>query len=386
MKRLLAIALVTSLVLNAVCAWLLFAPGEGPAVAPPRIADRAATPPPLTPQIWRSLETGDLPALIARLRAAGFPPDIVEAVVGTKVRELFAARRRALLSSVRTAPFWMLPPRDAQAQLALNDLLLEQQQVMARLLAGYSGPAPRDPRFAFLPGDKAEAVARVIREHNDQRSRLWTVGYSDSNERGKFEQIEQQRRAALAQLLTVEELNEYNVRMSRTAEGLRDRLAVFEPTEVEFRTIHSLQAAFDDQWGENFDITQTEDNQQRRREAEKRLADAIKAALGPERAAQYERATDWNYINTSRLVERLALPRETADRLHAMQQEFERRRDEVVRSAPAAERLPQLTRLQKEAIDRVTPLFGGKPGNVEVYQNHGGDWMKYLLPHPPRRN
>lgn len=118
-----------------------------------------------------------------------------------------------------------------------------------------------------------------------------------------------------------------------------------------------------------------------------RLADQIKALLPPDRATHYERATDWNYINTSQLVARLELPRETTDHLYTLQEEFETRRSAIYRATkPGGDRTAQLSALQQEAITRITPLLGGRAGVVEAYQQHGGGWVRYLVPQPPPKN
>lgn len=382
MKSLLPIALILSLALNVVCAWLLFAPAP-PKPAEPRIAAVPVAAPPLGPEIWRGLATGELPTLVLRLRAAGFPPDVVRTIVAAKVRELFAPRRRALLGPGRNTPYWMNPPRDAKAQLALNDLEHEQQQMISELLGVKAEPVPPDRRLAFLSGEKAAAASRILRDHEEQRSKLWMAGASDSNDR-RFKQLEQQKQAALAQVLTPAEVNEYNLRLGETADRLRERLAVFEPTEAEFRAIHALQAAFEEKWGTNFEVGQTLEYQEQRQAAEEQLKTAVQAALGPERAPRYVRATDWDYIATTQLIDRLGLPRAAADQLFGVQREFEQKRAEIAKAGPAAE--AKLVQLQQEAIERVTPLLGGKPERVEIYQKHGGDWLKYLVPErePPR--
>lgn len=120
-----------------------------------------------------------------------------------------------------------------------------------------------------------------------------------------------------------------------------------------------------------------------RNEAEKNLTTQIKNALTPDRAAEYDRANDYNYRRTAQLVTRLELPPETLNNLYAVQKEFELRRNDVYRASPnAAERTAQLTALQQEAITRVTPLLGNA-AYVDTYKQYGGSWLQNLVPRQP---
>ncbi len=127
-----------------------------------------------------------------------------------------------------------------------------------------------------------------------------------------------------------------------------------------------------------------------RMDAQKQLAADIKTALGPERAADYERATDYSYRQASQLVARLELPPENAVGLWNTKKEIEARRTEIynaMSTLPPAERMTtitaQLTALQQEAVAKITPLLGGNPSRVEVYKVNGGQWLQNLLPRPP---
>jgi hypothetical protein len=120
-------------------------------------------------------------------------------------------------------------------------------------------------------------------------------------------------------------------------------------------------------------------------EAQKAMKDQIKAALGPERAAEYERATDSNFRRTSQLVARLELPAATATSLYDLQQEFSKRRMESSRSVTSREEFVEKQKaLQAEASARVASLLGD-PSRVELYKQYGGNWLQNMVPRPPTR-
>ena len=74
-----------------------------------RVADRPAggsQPAALSPKTWSALQANDLPGLVARLRAAGFPPDVVRAIVGDEVQKQFLDRYRQAYEKYGSTTYW----------------------------------------------------------------------------------------------------------------------------------------------------------------------------------------------------------------------------------------------------------------------------------------
>jgi hypothetical protein len=187
----------------------------------------------------------------------------------------------------------------------------------------------------------------------------------------------------IATVLTPEELENYDLRTSNTANQLRYSLAEFGATEAEFRALFRLQSAFDDQY-RYVGGGQTLEEQRARSDAYKRLSGDIAAALGPARNADYQRATDYNFRQTNALVSRLNLPPETAMSLYAVQKDVEERRNTLYRSASAVQPVSreQLTVLASDAIARITTVLGGNTTATELYKQYGGSWLGNLVPRP----
>src|SRR5882724_567124 len=81
-----------------------FSDAAGPAA--PAVASAAPR-----ERFWATLGTGgDLVALAARLRAAGFPPAVIREIIRAQVNALYEPRIRALVESDPTTPFWKLQP------------------------------------------------------------------------------------------------------------------------------------------------------------------------------------------------------------------------------------------------------------------------------------
>src|SRR5581483_9155603 len=112
----------TSLALNGV---MLAALAWQPTLAPPSIRDyfartfhsaaaSAASPapaakpkPPPRPTLGASLVAGaDLADFVRRLRAAGFPPNIIRVLVSAELSARYDDRMRAITEADPSAPFW----------------------------------------------------------------------------------------------------------------------------------------------------------------------------------------------------------------------------------------------------------------------------------------
>lgn len=396
MKPLTTVLLTASLLGNAALAYAALSGSQrvaeeaaasvAAAEAAKQAAARPAGPPPVDPQTWAGLETADLTALAGRLREAGFPKDVIRAIVSGQLYEQFAARRRALDPNAANRPFWKDYTMDPKVQLALNRLYYEQEKALRAIL----GPdaRPSDPltlarqraRFGSLPPEKLEA-ARVLAEELEikQAEQSLADGIMTSAD---YNQRQRELRTALASLLSPAELEEYDLRNSNTGQSMRRELASFNATEEEFRAIYKLRQPFDEKYSyENGLPSQAAMNE--RATAQKQLTSDIQALLSPERAAEYERAIDFNYQRTAQLVARLELPPETATTLFNTQKEFEKRRSEIYRTngSDAAARNQQLATLQQEAIAQVTQVLGSA-SRVEAYKPYGGQWITNMIPRP----
>ncbi len=389
-KSLLFLIVSASLALNGALGWLLItSPHSPPPVAtdpptssPPPSATALATQSKIDPDIWPSLQTDELPALVARLRATGFPPDVIRGILSARLGEIFIARRKALDPEEDTRPFWKTRILDAKRDLALRQLGREHGKLLHDLL----GDDADDPmvqvyqqrRFDNLPPDKANQVRQILRDFDGKRSDILSAGTYLAN-REKLAGLEKAQHDVLAQTLTPAELVEYDLRNSNTANQLRYELTAFDTTEAEFRQIYQLKEAFSDRLGMMYGPSSPEQSRARA-EAQKQLTEQIKAALGPVRGEEYVRATDSNYRQASQLVARLELPPETTNQIWSVQKDIQQRTQAINtdRSLPADQRAQQLAALADEAKTKITATLGEH--GFQAYKQYGGQWMQMLKP------
>jgi hypothetical protein len=341
-------------------------------------------------QIWSLLRTSDdLPTLILRLRAAGFPTSVVRSIVAAEIGERFAARRKELTAAQSKTPYWKNPgfsPFDPKVMTALRALTHEQSDLLKQLLGpdavstnDMTRSSPRS-QFGNLPPEKLEQLQNILSDYNEMRSQIYstTNGLILPEDRAQLALLEKEQRVDLAALLTPQELEEYNLRNSSTAGKLRSQLATFNPTEDEFRAIFKIQQAFDDQFGSTMAMTM----EQRRQymEAQKQLLPQFQAVLTPDRFAAYQQAIDPAYQQINRLVARLDLPPETSTQVVALQKDLQQRAMAVqtARDVTPDERAAQLAALNQEATNKLTQSLGAR--GFEAYKTNGGYWLQMLQP------
>ncbi len=338
------------------------------------------------PASWSHLQTDDLHAFMDRLRAEGFPPAMLRAIMAEQIRIQFAPRRAALDRKGAERPFWEPTANDAKTAMALRQIMKEQNQAVKDLL----GPDPAAEELAMsslrrqFPGlsdDKIGAINRIKQAINEQQGDLFAgvSGVAPPDVTAKLRELTKAEHDEIAKTLTPQELEEYDLRTSSTASQLRYQLTAFNPTEQEFRTLFELQNQYSDQLGPMYSIP-SQDEMKARADVQKQLNEQIVAALGPDRGADYTRAQDYNYRQTSQLVTRLDLPPETANDIYSLQKDIQQRANAVRmdRTLSPDVRTQQLAALADETKAKVTASLGET--GFEAYKQYGGSWMQALQP------
>jgi hypothetical protein len=293
-------------------------------VPPPK---PAAQPPAPTP-LWHKLDAGgDLSTLVARLRRAGFPADIIRAMIEAEISARYDGRISALFEPDAGAPFWKAGPSfftDGDKRMVqMNQLKQERDKLMRELLA--------DPFFANdiltaiqrrqygnLPGQKIDLLRRIEDDYAEMGTaiRSATHGIMLPEDREKLDLLARERRADLARVLSPEELADYDLRTSPLTSMIARQLSGFDASEAEFRAIFQAQQAFSYRLGPN--ATGSSANFQDRRAAAQQLHTQLQASLGETRYADYMRETDPNYQQLVELSQREKLPSDAALRAYRL--------------------------------------------------------------------
>jgi hypothetical protein len=277
---------------------------------------------------WPELSAASLPDLIARLRAAGFPRSVLRAVASARASEQMAAKRKAILSASEDIPYWKVkrPMFDAKLMMAQRELYQEQSKLVKEALG--ADALDDDEMAAFfrkrlygdISADKEQKLQRVTGDYGDLRNSIYaeTNGMLMPEDQEKLAYLEKEMRQDLTEILTPQELENYEFRMSATANELRSQLTTFQPTEAEFRALFQASRAVEEKYGSS-QVSMTSDKRQQRTAA---LNEQAKAILSPERYAAFEQATNPTNSMLNRIVGRYNLPETVVPQVNAVQKDI----------------------------------------------------------------
>jgi hypothetical protein len=288
----------------------------------------------IKPFNWQQVESDDYKTFIANLRSIGCPEETIRDIVIADVNKLFAARERAL-SGADDWKYWQannrLPAKISNEREAQLVALHEQKRAVIRTLLGIElddetaeHDANKISHLDFLSAQKQAQILAIQNRFNEAQQRI----YADAERHGvDWKQLKaafDQRESELAQVLSGDELREYQLRKDETADNLRRNLVGFEPTETEFQSLFQLLKAHQDKFS-YADPADASLPEQKAKDAAV-VDEQIKSLLGDTRYAEYKRASDSQYQELYGLTQQFDLPTDTAaaifDRHQRMQKEL----------------------------------------------------------------
>jgi hypothetical protein len=323
---------------------------------------------------WTEIETEDLAELARRLKAEGFSPREVRSILAAKISEKYD-----LNGFKRGLPYWQSEfPNYADPKV--QAMQAESQALYRKFVFGpdhiLDDPeqlAMARQQYGPLPPDKLQSIARIEADYNELASnRGRSMGTDPAAEWAAFEALQKAKDQKIREALSPEEYAEYELRGSATARSLRSQLETFQPSEEEYKAIFAIEKSFRDRL-----VDQTLSAETRRTLEAERLAQ-VAATLGPERADDYQEATQNGRDQTARVVAALGLPARVGGQVRAMQKDFTERAA-VIRSdaqLAAADRTAQLNALAQEARSHLTATLG--PDGFDAYNGLKGEWIRAI--------
>jgi LysM repeat protein len=381
------IFLAASAALNIVLVALLLSPAHqnspaGTEADPPPPASNGAG---VKPQVvvrkqffsWSELESPEYPVYISRLREIGCPEQTVRDIVIADVNQMFARRRAAEIPEP-AQEWWRSEPGTnflATATAKMQALEQERRALLTRLLGPdwASGGSPRTslalngPVLGELTPESRQAVQDIVTRAL-QRAQAYTNGLDGKPvDRAELARYEQQMRGELAKILTPAQLEEFLLRYSASADGLRNQLRGFQVTPDEFRKIFRVS----DPLNQQIQLLSGSDagSVAGRAALEKELQDAIKDALGPDRYQAYQLSKDPAYRDALALAQQAGASTNLVPGLYRLTQAFRQEQDRI-RNDPnltpeqKAEQLKNLDQQQQAMSNQLLGL--ATPDNQPV--------------------
>src|SRR2546429_3654874 len=217
---------------------------------------------------WRQVESPDYTTYIANMRAIGVPEQTIRDVIIADVTQAYEARRAGLLAA-RRKPFkyWETADRRRLSPAEMQDLEKQEMEldeemnsVLTQLLGSDYDPEQRksvaaevdsEQRLDFLSQARRDQLLAIVKKYDGLEEQVkaladWNAPTDDPAEWKQTLKRYAEKKAELAQLLTPEEYELYELNTSWTADNLRQAMMAFKPTEEEFREIFKEWRAHDE--------------------------------------------------------------------------------------------------------------------------------------------
>jgi hypothetical protein len=286
----------------------------------------------LPSELWPSLHSADLATLVQRLRAAGFPPAMVRAIVDAEVERQFSPRIKELMRTSTETPYWKAESSfysgNQKLFESMNQIYRERARVLRDLLGkdayAYSGVDPTTAQrrqYGNISQAKIDLVQRITEDYAEMTGQIRAAmqGVTLPEDREKLALLDREKRADLAAVLTPDELADFEMRTSNITMRLRTALTLMDASEAEFRTIYNAYQPFQEilyPTSSGGMIYITSDVTEKRREVTRQIQEQLKKELGDGRFAQYQRAADSDFQQLYRLGQRDNIPYDTLVRAH----------------------------------------------------------------------
>lgn len=351
---------------------------------------------------WAMLESEDFKEYVARLRAFGVPEKTVRDIIMAEINALYRPKFAALRPPpINQTNYWQRSPywggnRQTPEQRAQQKALYKEQRELVQSIFGedvYKLMAKEeggyvDPLEKIIGSENQALLEQVnsIRERlQEQEQDIYakSKGYIDQWTQEDLKKIRAAGRDELAKLLTPEQLEQYELRNSDTAQQLRYSLGPFEPTEDEFKALFRFKQA-QEKAGVQVGATDDDGNYlQPDREylaARNKLAkdseEALKTALGDDRIKEFKLYEDYG---TRQLAE-AGVPKENLFKLSDVKTEAEKAAQKIRtdRSLSAEQRKAALVAIHEETMKELGSLLGDR--NARAYRGNGGYWLRNINP------
>lgn len=189
--------------------------------------------------------------------------------------------------------------------------------------------------------------------------------------------LKEERHDDLSRILSPEELAEYELRFSQTANTLRQELRLFNATEEEFRHIFQMRQELDSEFPPEF-LRDDPVLRDQRHEAEEQMKAQLREILGADRFAAFRRSQDPEYQLLIELSNQLHLPRERADAVYEIKELAAEQRMMVHLDGELSpeEQRDVLQLLADEAQQIIRDALGDR--GFEQYMETNGWWLRQL--------
>ncbi len=329
-----------------------------------------------------ALTSGDA----AAMTAAGVPMEVVRQLAAARAFARLAALSRAIERPPAAAEYWrntraLRSPPSREQRSEQRAAEREFETAMREAFGDGWNEDWRGGRYSFLPADRQEQLRRIERDYEEMRREISADGpdLQLPADREKLKLLNAEMERDLAATLSPAERQQIELRSSNTARAIIDHYGDVLASEEEYQRLYALRKAFDDRYNTEDYHTRphTPEENRARAEAERKLNDDLRAAIGEDRWASASRANDNEYLTLGALASRLGLAAGTPDAVYALRESYAAQSLALHSNAALSEteRRKQLTELATRAKSELRERLGAD--GADAYARQAG-WVQTL--------
>lgn len=359
--------------------------------------DKVALPPEFIQLDWNKVESDNFKEYIANLRAIKCPEETIRDIIISDINKLYAAKWRALRQPTKDIKYW--EPWDSAAEYhdqtlrkQKRELEQERKDLVMELLGVDFDYESRKYAIAFTGFEREEILMGFLEEGKRtqitnirSKSRELAAAIQEKAKNGRLSaedqaeliKVRQWEQTEMKKLLSPQEFEQYVMRVSATANGVRSQLVGFGPNEQEFTAIFRAQTWYNDQFNTKVS-NNTPEEMQARAAAQQQMDEMVRKALGDERFKDYQRSKDYEYRELVRFTQQNELPMQAAVAVYDM------RRAAMAESAKIRSNANLSPEQQQQALNVISTetraalqkVMGEQ--TLKDYEGGRGYWLRQL--------
>ncbi len=352
---------------------------------------------------WSQFTLADYARYIKQLRAFGTPEPRVREIVCGAIDSVYRPRRAALMPPPKkadTEKFWarrnfygyqnqqtkeqrtqMRALRKEETELVKSLFGADVYEQMAKDSLNNTGVDWTERQYGFLPKELREKVQEIEQDMGEDRQEIYALNDGDYQGQQEDERkLEKKYHDLLAKVLTPEQLTEWDLRHSQTANQLKNDLSAFDPNEDEFRALFKYKQAVDvlnpPRDPDADPVQPTAEERKAMAEKQKALDAELAQAVGTNRVAEYKLEQDYAFRS---LID-AGVPKESVFKLADMKKEAESAAQKIKRDKTLSQdqKNEALAAIRNETQTSMGGLLDEK--QLKRYMNQGGYWLNNIAP------
>jgi hypothetical protein len=307
---------------------------------------------------WQAIESNNYQTYMDNLRAAGCPEETVRDIISSDVNKYYEQRLKKLHPEQVTNNFWEFhstPGVGSESEFARleRQLSLEKKELLTFLLGAdweaRGAQRSRDPyENGFLnriTQEQRDQIRAISDKYSQLRSELFRKGggFFDEDLKSDLAALTTRQRGELAMTLSQDELEQWELRYSETARGIRFSSGDFQPTEQEFKTLFNARRMMEESGY-----------------ASNKADSYLRTALGQSRYEEYQREQDRDFQNLKKIAGRFGIPPGVKDQVYALKYSTESASRELRNDISLSQdaRNSKLEQLKQSVTSKITSLLG----------------------------